>query len=204
MCPADLKNLKVIIEQLVRDEITKLAPSEKGHAVNIPTNKHKAKEVAPDVADMVNSTYASMGGYPGADSPDGVLNRFTDFFLADVDDDPEPDAGILYTNWGGSKKASAFVTDGGTEAKSKLRDMMKDFLSRPGSWTEVSGAPANILVSKMNMPTVDDEAVARKLLSQIKDLRWHGKHPAGIPYGNGWYTRSIAGKDETKIIVGKP
>lgn len=200
----DMSFLKEYVRLLLEDIAPKLAPAKKGDIVNVATNNDTAISVAADVSDLVNKTYGGMGGFPGADTPEGVLNRFTDFYLSDVDEDPEPDAGILYTDWKGSKKASALVTDGGPESKLKLRDMMNLFFNQNGSWIEVSGAPANILISKMGMPTVDDEETVRKLLPQIKDLRWHGKHPEGIPYGNGWYTRNIAGHDETKIIVGNP
>lgn len=200
----DMSLLKEYVRLILEDVAPKLAPAKKGDIVNVSTNNDTAIFVAPDVSDLVNKTYGGMGGFPGADTPEGVLSRFTDFYLSDVDEDPEPDAGILYTDWKGSKKASALVTDGGPESKIKLRDMMNSFFNQNGSWIEVSGAPANILISKMGMPTVDDEETVRKLLPQIKDLRWHGKHPEGIAYGNGWYTRNIAGHDETKIIVGNP
>jgi len=196
--------IKEYISLIIEDIATKLAPAKKGDVVNVATNNDTAITVAPDVSDLVNKTYGGMGGFPGADTPEGVLNRFTDFYLSDVDEDPEPDAGILYTDWKGSKKASALVTDGGPESKTKLRDMMDTFFNQNGSWIEVSGAPANILVSKMGMPTIEDEETVRKLLPKIKDLIWHGKHPDGIAYGNGWYTRNIAGQDQTKIIVGNP
>jgi len=200
----DMSLIKEYIKLIVEDAATKLAPAKKGEAINVSTNKETAKVIAPDVSELVNNTYGSMGGFPGADTPEGLLSRFTDFYLSDVDEDPEPDAGILYTDWKGSKKASAIVTDGGPEAKAKIRDMMTTFFSQDGTWVEVSGAPANILVSKMGMPTVDDEEQLRKLMPRIKDIVWHGKHPDGIPYGNGWYTRNIAGHEATKIIVGNP
>lgn len=200
----DMSLLKEYVRLILEDIAPKLAPAKKGDVVNLPTKIDTAIKVAPDVSDLVNKTYGGMGGFPGADTPEGVLSRFTDFYLSDVDEDPEPDAGILYTDWKGSKKASALVTDGGPESKLKLRDMMNSFFNQNGSWIEVSGAPANILISKMGMPTVDDEETVRKLLPNIKDLRWHGKHPEGIAYGNGWYTRNIAGHHETKIIVGNP
>lgn len=198
--------LKEYIDLIVEAEMrSKLAPAEKGDVVDLETEKETAQQVAGDVSDMVNRTYGSMGGFPGADTAQGVRSRFTHFYLSDVDDDPEPDAGILYTDWKGSRKASAIVTDGGPESKQKMRDMMRQFFSKKGSWIEVSDAPAKILIDKMNMPTVDNEEQVRKILSRITDLRWHGKHPnPAITYGNGWYTRNIYGHDATKIIVGNP
>lgn len=201
-----VERLKECISLILESEMqSKLAPADKGDIVDLETENEKANVVATDVSDMVNRTYGGMGGFPGADTPEGVKSRFTHFYLSDVDDDPEPDAGILYTDWKGSKKASAIVTDGGQEAKEKMREMMRKFFSQSGSWIEVSDAPAKILIDKMNMPTVDDEEKVRKVLSRITDLRWHGKHPnPDIKYGNGWYTRNIYGHDATKIIVGNP
>lgn len=194
----------LIKEQLKRELNSKLAPAEKGEDVDVGTSSDLARDIAPDIRDLVKNVYGPMGGMPGADSATGVLSRFTNFLVSDVDDDPEPDAGILYTNWGGSKKASGIVNDGSPESKAKTRELMADFFSKPGAWCEVSGAPANIALTKLDIPAVEDEETVRALLPAIKDLVWHGEHPRGVSYGNGWYTRSIAGHDATKIIIGNP
>jgi len=194
-----------LIKEYVEQEVaSKLAPAKKGEDVDVETTSKMAKDISPDVLGLVKNIYDPMGGMPGADSATGVLTRFTNFLVSDVDEDPEPDSGILYTNWGGSKKASAIVNDGGPESKVKTRELMADFFSKPGAWCEVSGAPANIAIAKLGIPAVENEAEVRALMPAIKDIVWHGEHPRGVPYGKGWYTRNIAGHAVTKIIIGNP
>lgn len=194
-----------LIKEYVDQELaSKLAPAKKGEDVDVETTSKMAKDISPDVLGLVKNIYDPMGGMPGADSATGVLSRFTNFLVSDVDEDPEPDSGILYTNWHGSKKASAIVNDGGPESKAKTRELMADFFSEPGAWCEVSGAPANIAITKLGIPTVENEAEVRALMPAIKDIVWHGEHPRGVPYGKGWYTRNIAGHEATKIIIGNP
>jgi hypothetical protein len=52
--------------------------------------------------------------------------------------------------------------------------MIEFIFNQNGSWIEVSGAPANILVSKMGMPTVDDEETVKKtlLLNKRFKMAW--------------------------------
>lgn len=193
--------IKQYISLIVERELSKLGIKDK--PLDVPVKSSVGKIITPDVADIVKSTYKDIGGYEGADTPEGLKKKITDYFVADVDDDPEPDAAILYTNWSGSVKASAFATDGGKEAKEALKKMIKTMFSRPNTWIEVSGAPANVMIKKLGLKTVEDEEHVRSLLPDF-EITWHGKHPGGVPYGAGWYTRDIAGKPETKIIVGNP
>jgi hypothetical protein len=200
------KLLREAIRAFLRED-TKLNPAEKGEDVNISVEDERIPEVEDALADMVKSSYAPLGGWSEIETPAGLKGRFTHFYIADVDEDPDPDAGIYYTDRSGSKKASAVVTDGTPAGKSKLQDLMMKFFSKPGSWIEVSGAPANILIKKLGLPTVEDEGEVRALLSRLpqEDITWEGTHPdPKISYGSGWYTRTIGGHRETKIIVGNP
>jgi hypothetical protein len=195
-----LEELKAFIsEELGR---TKLHPANKEDLVNMNSSSKRGKFVEKDVFDMLNKTYREQDKFPDINKSDDLIKRFTNYYLSDIDEDPEPDIGVLYTNYRGSKKASAIVTDGSQKAKEKIIEMMKSFFARPNSWIEVSGAPAHILINKLNMPVIESEEKARRMLPQVTDLIWHGKNPSGLPYGNGWYTREIGGKKQTKIIVG--
>lgn len=197
-----MKPLKEYIFLLVEKEISKIGVKDK--ILDIPSNSDVGDKIAPDVADIVKKSYSNIGGFPGADTPSGVKQRFTHFNVADVDDDPEPDTAVLYTDWGGSKKASAVGTDGSPEAKDYLKKQLVDLLNRPNTWIEVSGAPSNILVKKLGLSTINDPERVQKLLPDF-EIEWHGKHPdPNINYGNGWFTRKVAGKPKTMIIVGNP
>lgn len=199
----EMSLLKEYIRTILEQE-SKLHPIKKGELADLSSDDDIAKRVANDVATMVNSVYGAMGAESDSTGGD-ILKRFTNMGIADVDDDPEPDAVVLYTNWGGSKKLSRAASDGSAAGKEATKKLMKKLLDEPGAWAEASGAPANILISKYNLPTVNDENIVRKLLANVNDIEWHGKHPYGISYGDGWYTRTLPnGKKSTKIIIGNP
>jgi len=199
MSEKDLRRLiRLIVE---REAVSKLHPHKKGEFVDTSSKGKIGKRTTADVVDMIRQTY---GSWPGADSEETVPQRFSDYFLTDVDPDPEPDAGILYTKRGSSKKASGIVTDGNLESRQAIRKMMDVFLRKPGAWIEVSGAPAKIAIVRLGLPVVEDEETVRALLSSVGDVVWHGENPAGLQYGRGWYSRKIQGQSEEKIIVGNP
>jgi hypothetical protein len=198
-------SLRKIIKSIIRENSV-LEPHAKGEVIDINKNWHNWSSVSDALIDMVKTSYGPLGGWPNIESETGLVNKFNGFTVSDVDDDPQPDVGIYWSRRDGTTKASALVTDGGPEAKNKLRIMMKDFFNIKGHWVEASGAPAKIGLVSLNLPYISDEEVARNLMSfaDTDDIVWHGKHPnKEITWGDGWYTRTIAGKRETKIILGK-
>lgn len=201
--------LRLTIRQILReaDIAEKTLPYQKGDEFTITSGDPLLDQVSDSLVDMVRTSYSFMGGWQQIETPAGLKSKFTHFYLADVDEDPDPDAGIFYTDWSGSKKASAVVTDGGPESKMKIREMMGKFFSQSGSWAEVSGAPANIMITKLGLPTVETEEEVRSLLRNLPqdDITFEGTHPdASVSYGVGWYTRTIGSQRVTKIIVGNP
>jgi hypothetical protein len=199
--------LREAIREILTPGGTNLAPAAKGDDVTLTVDDPRMDAVDQALADMARISYAYMGCWAEVETPAGLRKKFTHFYVSDVDDDPDPDAGIYYTDWSGSKKVSVAATDGTPEGKMKLRDMMSKFFSQPGSWAEASGAPGNIMVKKLGLPTVNSEGEVRALLRNLpqEDIIWHGAHPdPTINYGQGWYTRTIRGRRATKIIVGNP
>lgn len=171
---------------------------EKHKLYDVHNNTKDAKEIEGELSRMLNISYASIGGFAGG----GDLGEFSGFFVADVDEDPEVDLGLYYKNNHGLKVA-ALATDGGAEAKKEVVDYLVKMLDKPGTWIEVSDALANVLLKKKGLRSLDNEQVVKAALGG-KKIEWHGKHPEGIPYGSGWYTRSIGGHDHTKVVVGRP
>ena len=197
--------IKVSISKIIKENYSKIGS--KNTPVDVNNKSELIQSIQDSLTDMLINTYAPLGGWKGIDTPEDLKRRFTNFYIMDVDEDPEPDVGIYYTSWGDSKKASALVTDSGTQAKVALRTMMKEFFTSKGSWIELSGAPANIALTRLNLDEVTSEKEIRKLLSRVpqEEIVFHGKHPnPKITYGNGWYVRPIQGKLEAKIIVGNP
>lgn len=173
---------------------------EKGKTTHLKSSSPDAREMEDDVFDLIDKSYAPIGGNLKVSKASDVGSEYSDWVVADIDDDPEPDVFV-----GGKKKrgmkAGAFATDGTPAAKSKLSAIQKDLLSL-GWWTEVSGAPAHILINKLGMKPLDDEKKVRALLGD-KQITWHGAHPEGkFPGTSGWYTRDIGGHAHAKIILG--
>ena len=76
-------------------------------------------------------------------------------------------------------------------------------LQEPGVYGEVSDALAHVLLTRHQVPVVNNEAVVRQVLG--KPIRWYGRHPEGkYPGATGWYARRIGGKEKLKIMVGHP
>ena len=200
-----VKLTKDLLIKIIKEEVSKLGA--KDEPKDISSSYNNIKELEDSLVDMLQGSYQFMGGWKGLETPEALKKRFTNFYLIDIDDDPEPDAGIYYTDWDGSRKASAIVSDETSDGKSAVRKLMKDFFTKSGSWIEVSGAPANIAIKKLGLDFVSSEKEIRSLLNKLpqEDIEFKGKHPdPSVDYGDGWYTRTIGDKRVTKIIVGKP
>jgi len=197
------RSLLEFINFLVEDEFSKLGV--KNQTVTVDGNSKIGQDVAGDVFDMIQKSYAKIGGHAKIKTPADIAREYPVWQLADVDDDPEPDVARLNSKSAttGGLKGGATATDGGPKAKAYLMKMFKDFYSTPGNWSEVSGAMANITIKKLGLKPIENEKKVRELLGD-KEITWHGAHnPEGDNLGvAGWYTRNIGGVDHTKIIVG--
>jgi hypothetical protein len=76
-----------------------------------------------------------------------------------------------------------------------------DELNKPGNIAEVSDALAHVLITRFNIPFVNDEEKVKNILK--KDIEWVGENPNGkYPGFDGWYKRKIGNKEKMKIMVG--
>ena len=175
--------------------------------IDVPSDSEMGRDVEDDVINLVSTAYAPIGGFPRLSSAKKLRNTITNYYLIDIDDDPEPDAGMLYYDAGEYKKSSAIIHDGTPEAKKMLTraaadatrpvGTMKDLLSKKGHWIEVSGAPEHILKNKLGMPAVDDEELARYLVT------FGYQRDVGFKWiGDGHYERQHLGGTVTKTIIG--
>jgi len=168
--------------------------------------------VKQDIFDIIQSTYASIGGHFKISSPDS-LDRYNFWIVQDLDSDSEVDVAILGKPDVGGAKLGAAANDGTSKASSAYKD--KSAKIRSGEtidgvgnwWGEVSGKPAYALLSR-GAPAVEDEREVAKLLAG-DDFQWHGEHPdpeapAVFKKAKGWYTKKFGDKSSTKIIVGNP
>ena len=165
-----------------------------------------------DLYDMVQQTYASIGGHFKITSTDS-LDRYMYWVVQDLDEDPEPDVAIMGKPDISGNKLGAAANDGSPAASAAYKDKSAD-LRGGGSvggvgnwWGEVSGKPAYAML-KRGAKAVEDEAKVMELLAG-DDLIFHGAHPdpnapALFKSVNGWYTKKFGGHESTKIILGSP
>jgi hypothetical protein len=179
-------------------------PVPKNQHLTVTAGSHVADDIEQDVFDMIKNSYAKIGGHAKIQKPSDVSDEYPVWTVADTDDDPEPDV-VQVTSHSyetGGLKGGASATDGSPVAKSELMNILKNFYSTPGNWSEVSGAMAHILIKKLGVPVVTDPNKIAKLLDW-RPYRWMGKNPDGDSMGHeGWYVRQIGAAKHAKIIVG--
>jgi len=114
--------------------------------------------------------------------------------LIDIDDDPEPDAFIIYKITSFGNKLALLGSDGNKNSKKFLILKALDLLKTNGWYGEASHKFAEILASG-NTPIVKNEEDVRKILKG-KEIIWNG---------DGSYNRNISGKiNVDKIMFGRP
>ena len=161
--------------------------------VPIPHNELDAfKE---QIFQLIDTAYSSIGGHPNFKNADDVEKEAsdTDFEVIDLDDTPGIDAVDAFKNTPAGVKFVATGQNGSKAAKSAVVNRKAELLKQRGYYVEVSGKIKDIFLAK-GVQLVDDEATVRKVLKG-KDIEWHG---------DGTYTRDIAGKRHTKMLLGKP
>ena len=195
-----MKLLRKLIRQMILEsEIKDVSKDEIG--------TEEGEKAFDDAADMFQGSYKDKGGFPGLETGVGVARQFTNIVTIDQDEDGDLDAVIGYYDAGpGNKKVSASGTDGSAEGKKGWYELTKHVFSQPGYWSESSGAPAHIKINKLNVPYVDDPDLAEYLVSfeggREVDMEWLGDDYENNMGADGWYTRSIGGKKQAKIITG--
>lgn len=195
-----IKELKL----LINEELSKIGIKNK--LVSLTSSDPVAKDIEQDIFDLINLSYKNLGGHVKIKSPSDIGKEYPNWMVADINDNPEVDVARLSSPSPetGGFKGGAVATDGSPEAKAKLYQMLKNFYSTPGNWSEVSGPMAGLLIKKLGLKPLSDEEKVRNILKN-KEITWNGSEnpETGDNLGvSGWYTRKIGGKEHTKIIVG--
>tara|TARA_R110002074_G_scaffold88233_4_gene194489 strand:- start:694 stop:1380 length:687 start_codon:yes stop_codon:yes gene_type:complete len=165
------------------------AATEQGGDVNI----------AGELFNLIDTAYKSIGGHIRLQKPQDLPGKYDDYLALDIDDDSKPD--VLRINKG--KKLAAGGHDGSKKAIKKYLEKTAEMFFEEGFYGEVSKGLAHMMIKYYSVPSVDDEETVRKVLG--KEIEWIGPHPDGEYKGyEGWYIRDIGGKQEMKILVGKP
>ena len=123
------------------------------------------------------------------------LHRYKLTWLIDVDEDPDPDAFIMYRETPAGNKIVLLGSDGTRASKREVVSKTTGLMKTSGWYAEVSGKPRRIMMAN-NLPYIDNEETVRKILDSDTPIDW---------IGDGLYTRKIAGElAATKTIFGKP
>jgi hypothetical protein len=171
--------------------------------VKIPESVlRKDKELLNNIFDMLQLSYANIGGNANYKKPEDLLGDDLTFYAIDLDDDPDADAFLADKVKSSGAKIVAGGADGGQAAKAEMVRRWAERIRKRGTYTEVSGAIGHVLI-KAGVPAVQSQATVEKVLD--KKVDWIGPHPDGkYPGINGWYKRTIGGGVHLKIMLGIP
>ena len=165
-------------------------------------NPRKHPEIAPEIFDMIQTAYASIGGHAEIKTPSDVMTNTEWTYWEGIDIHNDPDFDIVFfgqhTKYG--LKFSGIGHDGTSDAKRAYLQNRAAALKKSGYYIEVSDKLAQILINKYGVPIVDDQDTVEEVLG--KKVKWLGNIPGDDSYG--WYERSIGGDPHAKILVGRP
>lgn len=159
-----------------------------------------------ELFNLIQTAYASIGGHLKFKSPSDVKDpELNNWIAADIDADPEIDVVYFGKKTPFGVKHTGMGHDG---VKANIKNLLTKKtaeLKTAGNYVELSGGAFDSFVGKGNVPTIDDEELVRKVLGPRRSSQttWHGQHPTSSgKKGNGWYTRTIGGKQTTKTMAG--
>jgi len=160
--------------------------------------------LAEELLRLMQEAYAGIGGHAKIKTPKDLMDEVRYFDVVDFDKDDSADAVQFSDQKPGGEKGVGLGHDGSRPAKDVVIRHQADSLRQRGTFAEVSGPLAHVLLTKFDVPTVTDEATVRKVLAG-KNIEWIGPHPEGkYPTHPGWYNRDIGGHKHMKILVGEP
>jgi hypothetical protein len=180
----------------------------KGQWTDIPTSDMSPEadeyDLTDELYDLIATAYKPIGGHTNIKGPKDIPGKYDQWTAVDLDGDPEPDALRVASSKPAGNKMTVAGHDGSRIAKDAYKDKTADLLKTQGYYAEMSSTVAHIMIAKYNVDYVSDKEAVEKVLG--KEVQWVGAHPDGkYPGYDGWYTRTIGGKDShMKILLGKP
>lgn len=183
-------------------DLTKWFRNQYIQEADIPKNKWvelTAKDLddyKDDLLGLIDTAYSYIGGHSNYSTPSDIgkeASRGANYTVIDLDDDPEIDAVDITKKKKAGTKAVATGHDGTSQAKRAVITHKIENLKKPGFYVEVSGKIKDILL-KAGVPQVKDRETIEKALAG-KEIKMND---------DGSYTRSIAGKEHEKIMLGTP
>ena len=178
--------------------------------INLFSDKEK-EEYKDEVYSALQQAYSAIGGIKGSgfENADDMVKNIPMWKLSRKDG--KIVAGVLYKDKGGRKIVASF-TDGTTEGKKQLADILKNEFTR--SYTEVSEAALGFIKKVAGVDTITKFAIPRekvKEMLKLKDDEFSTEVPDGdrnvkaLPtLKDFFYQRKIGGHFHTKIMLGNP
>jgi len=197
--------LKNLLNEIVNEKTSgQIFNPPKNKRIAFDPNKYDDPEFQEELYKLITTAYADVGGHIKVKSPTDVAQPDWNFWQGiDIHNTKDFDV-VLFgqkTNYG--IKFSGVGHDGSSEAKRAYLNSRGEDLKKYGYFIEVSGKVAQILISKYNVPIVNDQATVEKVVG--KKVKWLGEDPSGSGVGDGWYERSIGGGgSHAKILLGRP
>lgn len=194
--------LREYIRELLQEKKFSDLKIPKGTWTNVPLQYISSTPDDPgldqEIFDLISTAYSSLpGGNIKVKSASDIPGGYTFFDTVDLDEDPQPDAVVFGKPRGSALKIGGMGHDGGKGKRASIAHLI-ELLKQPGTFAEVSGAPAEIAL-KAGVPAIEDEQKVRDLIK--RDLEWIGEIE-GKP-GRGWYKRQYGpGVAHLKIVVG--
>jgi hypothetical protein len=151
-----------------------------------------AIDYADDIIDLINTSYAHIGGNLEYRSAIDIKNGDASFWiLKDIDDEPDPEIAIGGKKTPSGNKLTVLSNDGSSSAK-------KDMILKTIELTKTRGFYVELdmgLAKKLGLKPIEDEKKVREVIK--KELEWHG---------DGSYVRKVgpAGTAKEKVLVGIP
>ena len=179
-----MKKIKLLIEQLER--LTNKKVILKEAYINLLKKEEKEKYV-DIVWDILQKSYAPLGGYKSVASKDELIND--SFLWKLIKKDNKIITVAIYKDKFG-RKGMGKGSDGSVEGKRGLIKIIEEDIKLNRSWGEVSGKLAEIMIEKGAIP-VPNTMAAKITGKNIISLNPDGYH----------YTRMIGGQPHEKIIV---
>lgn len=156
------------------------------------------KKYAEVVYPMISKAYAYAGGIKarGLDTPTGMISNSPMWKVGKTAG--KVNSAIIYKDKGGRKLVLA-ATDGSSEGKARLRDMLTHEFDR--GYMEVSKDFERYILK--NFPDL-----VKQYMWSAKDavefMKSHGNHAEVIPGSDTHYSRGLGSEIHPKMMIGTP
>jgi hypothetical protein len=169
-----------------------------------PEQLRRDRATADELYQLIATAYAPIGGHlKFASGKDLTGDECLVVVAADIDNDPDADVVSISKRRPYGLKSTAMGHDGSRSAKTEIVKHKAKQMKRAGNYAEMSDAIAHIMITRYDVPAVQDARRVREVLG--KKIEWVGAHPDGkYPKHKGWYYRTIGGKRKLKIMLGHP